>query len=229
MTNARHPLPRPGSSGTHVTKEVHVATLTANKRMLHADLAGDTIRAAQGSMVAYEGNIEFKSAGMGGGGGFKAALKQKVAGESLSLMECGGSGRILIAQDAMDVTVIDLEGDSLTIESQQILALTAGLRTDVRFSGLGGISSGQGLATTVVSGQGQVAVTSDGPLIGLEVGPGMPVVVDPDAYVASFGNLSQSFVSGVSWKSVLGEGGGEPYSLRFEGSGTVFIQPAERV
>jgi uncharacterized protein (AIM24 family) len=206
-----------------------VATLTANKRMLYADLTGDTIRAAQGSMVAYDGNIDFKNAGLGGGGGFKAALKQKMAGESLSLMECAGSGRIYIAQDAMDVTVIDLEGDSLTIESQHILALTSGLRTDVKFAGLGGMSSGQGLATTLVAGQGQVAVTSDGPLIGLEVAPGMPVVVDPDAYVANFGNLNQSFVNGVTWKSVLGEGGGEPYSLRFEGSGTVYIQPAERV
>lgn len=205
-----------------------MATLIANHRMLHADLTGDTIRAAQGSMVAYEGNIDFKNAGMGGGGGFKAALKQKMAGESLSLMECAGSGRIYIAQDAMDVTVIDLAGDSLTIESQHILALTSGLRTDVKFAGLGGISAGQGLATTLVAGQGQVAVTSDGPLIGLEVAPGMPVVVDPDAYVANFGNLSQTFINGVSWKSVLGEGGGEPYSLRFEGSGIVYIQPAER-
>lgn len=206
-----------------------MATLTANKRMLYADLTGDTIRAAQGSMVAYEGNVEFKNAGIGGGGGLKAALKQKMAGESLSLMECAGSGRVFIAQDALDVTVIDLEGDSLTIESQHILAMTAALRTDVKFAGLGGMSAGQGLATTLVAGQGQVAVTSDGPLIGLEVAPGMPVVVDPDAYVANFGNLNQTFINGVTWKSMLGEGGGEPYSLRFEGTGTVYIQPAERV
>lgn len=205
-----------------------MATLTAHKKMLHATLNGDSVRAASGSMVAFTGNVDFKHAGMGGGGGFKAALKQKVAGESLSLMECTGHGLVYLAQDAMDVVVIDLDGDTLTVESEHLLALTAGLRTDVKFSGLTGLSAGHGLATTIVAGQGQVALTSDGPLIGLDVAPGMPVVVDPDAYVANHGNLNMSMVSGVSWKSLLGEGGGEPFSLRFEGNGTVYIQPAER-
>lgn len=57
-----------------------MATLTADKRMLLADLSGDVVRAAEGAMVAYTGTVDFKHAGMGGGGGFKAALKQKVAG-----------------------------------------------------------------------------------------------------------------------------------------------------
>ena len=143
-------------------------------------------------------------------------------------MDCTGHGLVYHAQDAMDVVVIDLEGETLVVESEHLLALTNGLRTDVKFSGLTGMSSGHGLATTTVTGNGQVALTSDGPLIGLTVAPGMPVVVDPDAYVANHGNLSMSMVSGVSWKSLLGEGGGEPFSLRFEGNGTVYIQPAER-
>ena len=205
-----------------------MVTLTADKRLLHADLAGETIRAASGSMVAYTGNVDFKHAGMGGGGGFKAALKQKISGESIKLMDCVGSGRVTFALDAMDVTVIDLTGDTLAVESEHILAVTSGLRLDVTFSGLQGITSGQGLATTSVSGQGQVALTSDGPMIGLAVTPGQPVVVDPDAYVASQGRLSMNLVSGVSWKSLVGEGSGEPFSLRFEGEGRVFIQPAER-
>lgn len=205
-----------------------MATLTADRRVLYADLTGDTIRAAEGSMVAYEGNVDFKNAGMGGGGGFRAALKQKIAGESLSLMECAGTGRVYLAQDAMDVVVIDLEGQTLTVESQHILALTSGLRTDVKFAGLGGLSAGHGLATTTVTGPGQIGVTSDGPMIGLHVTSAMPVVVDPQAYVANVGNLNMSMVSGVSWKTLVGEGTGENFSLRFEGEGTVHIQPAER-
>ena len=172
--------------------------------------------------------MEFKHAGMGGGGGLRAALKQRVAGESLSLMECHGHGRMVCAQAAQDVTVVDLAGESVTVESEHVLAVTSGLRLDVQFSGLRGMTSGQGLATTSVSGHGQLALTSDGPLIGLSVGPGQPVVVDPDAYVASQGQLSMNLVSGVSWKSLVGEGTGEPFSLRFEGHGTVFVQPAER-
>ena len=36
------------------------------------------------------------------------------------------------------------------------------------------------------------------------------------------------FVTDVSWRSALGQGGGEAFSLRWDGSGVVSIQPAER-
>ena len=42
------------------------------------------------------------------------------------------------------------------------------------------------------------------------------------------GQLAQSFVTDVSWKTFTGEGSGEAYSLRFDGTGVVYIQPAER-
>lgn len=205
-----------------------MATLTADHRILVVDLQGETLRASAGSMVAYVGNIDFKHAGMGGGGGFKAALKQKVAGESIKMMECTGAGRVYLAEKALDVTVVDLQNDKLTVESEHILCVTDGLKLDVQFAGLRGMTAGQGLATTSITGTGQAAITSEGPLIGLEVAPGLPLVVDPDAYVAGTGNLQMSLVSGVSWKSLVGEGGGEPFSLRFEGQGSVYIQPAER-
>ncbi|HZI98303.1 MAG TPA: AIM24 family protein, partial [Actinomycetales bacterium] len=55
-------------------------------RVLEVALNGETVRAITGSMVAYDGQVQFKNAGMGGGGGLKAALKQRVTGESLQLM-----------------------------------------------------------------------------------------------------------------------------------------------
>ena len=205
-----------------------MATLTARGRVLQVDLHGDSVRAVQGSMVAYTGSVEFRSAGMGGGDGFRAALKRKAAGESLAFMECTGSGTVHLAVDAQHVDVVDLTGDTLSVESESLLAVTPGLKLDVKFSGLGGLSSGQGLATTTVTGSGQAALLSDGPAIALEVGPGRSLVVDPDAFVASRGQLTTTLVSGVSWRSMIGEGSGEPFSLRFDGSGTVVIQPAER-
>lgn len=205
-----------------------MATLTARGRVLTVELHGDAVRAVQGSMVAYTGEVEFTSAGMGGGDGFRAALKRKAAGESLALMECTGRGTVHLAVDAQHVDVVDLAGDTLSVESQSLLAVTPGLRLDVKFAGLGGLSSGQGLATTTVTGQGQAALLSDGPAIALEVAPGRSLVVDPDAFVASRGSLTTTLVSGVSWRSLVGEGSGEPFSLRFDGTGVVVIQPAER-
>lgn len=198
-------------------------------KVLQAQLNGETIRAITGAMVAFEGEVSFKNAGMGGGGGFTAAVKRKMTGESLALMECTGRGLVYFAVDAQDVTVVELDNETMQVESQQLLALDGNLRTDVMFSGLRGASSGQGLFTTTVTGVGQAALLSaGGPPIALEVSPQHPLVVDPDAYVASRGRLNQTFVTDVSWKSVIGEGSGEAFSLRFDGTGVVYIQPQER-
>lgn len=202
---------------------------TNGRRIVEAHLANSGIRAMTGSMVAYEGNVQFKAAGMGGGDGVMAGIRRRATGESLSFMECGGSGIVYLAVDAQDVTLVDLNNDTLQVESQQLLALAGNLRTDIRFTGLRGASSGQGLFTTTVSGQGQVALLSaGGPLIALEVSPQFPLVVDPDAFVAAKGQLNQGFVTDVSWANALGEGSGEAFSLRWDGQGVVYIQPAER-
>ncbi|MDJ0360039.1 AIM24 family protein [Rhodococcus sp. H29-C3] len=201
--------------------------LVAN--LLQGSPQGDSLRAMSGSMVAYEGDVAFKSAGMGGGGGLRAALKQKATGESLSLMEVSGKGTVYFAVDAQDITIVELANDTMHVEASQLLALTGQLKTEVKFAGLRGASSGQGLFTTVVSGSGSVALLSaGGPLIALAVDPTYPLVVDPDSFVAHRGRLNQSFVTDVTWRSAVGGGSGEAFSLRFDGQGVVYIQPEER-
>lgn len=200
-----------------------------SKRVLEAHLSNSAVRALSGSMVAYEGQIAFKSAGFGGGEGVLAGFKQRATGEGLSLMECSGAGVVWFAHDAAEVTVVDLAGDTLQVESEQLLVLAGDLSTNVTFAGVRGMSTGQGLFTTTVTGHGQVGLLSrGGPLIHLEVSPQYPLVVDPDAFVCARGALSQSFVTDVSWRSAIGQGGGEAFSLRWDGTGVVSIQPAER-
>jgi uncharacterized protein (AIM24 family) len=202
---------------------------TNGRRVLEAELHNTSVRAISGSMVAYEGQVQFKSAGFGGGEGMMAGLKRRATGESLSLMECTGSGVVYFALDAQDVTLVELSNETLQVESRQLLALVGQLRMDVKFAGVRGAATGQGLFTTTVTGTGQVAILSaGGPLIGLEVSSQYPLVVDPDAFVAARGQLNQSFVTDVSWAAVVGEGSGEPFSLRWDGQGVVYIQPAER-
>lgn len=200
-----------------------------SKKIIQADLAGDSVKALTGSMVAYEGNVQFKSAGFGGGQGLMAGIKQRATGEALSLMECSGHGRVYFAVNAQNVTVIDVNNEQLKVESRQLLLMAGNLQTNITFAGLRGASSGQGLFTTVVQGQGQVALLSaGGPLIHLEVSPQYPLVVDPDAFVCAKGNLQQSFITDVSWRNAVGQGNAEAFSLRWEGTGLVSIQPAER-
>lgn len=203
--------------------------VSKSKRVVEAHLSNSSIRALSGSMIAFEGQVSFKSAGFGGGDGLLAGIKQRATGEGLSLMECTGTGIVYLAQDAANVTVIDLNGETLQVESQQLLALTPNLQTNITFAGVRGGMSGQGLFTTTVTGQGQVALLSKGgPLIHLEVSPQFPLIVDPDAFVCAKGQLSQSFLTDMSWRSAMGQGGGEAFSLRWDGTGVVSIQPAER-
>ncbi|QRY63345.1 AIM24 family protein [Gordonia sp. PDNC005] len=203
--------------------------VSKTKRVVEAHLNNSSIRALSGSMVAFEGQVSFKSAGFGGGEGLVAGIKKKATGEGLSLMEASGTGIVYLAQDAANVTVLDLNGETLQVEASQLLALTQNLTTNVTFAGVRGGASGQGLFTTTVTGQGQVALLSQGgPLIHLEVSPQFPLVVDPDAFVCAKGALSQSFVTDVSWRNVVGQGNGEAFSLRWDGTGVVSIQPAER-
>jgi uncharacterized protein (AIM24 family) len=199
------------------------------QRVLEIDLHGGTVRAATGSMIAYTGDVSFRNAGLGGGDGLRAAIKRRATGESVALMHCSGNGTVWFAKDAMDVAIVELAGDTLNVESEQLLAISDGLRTDVAFAGLRGASSGQGLFTTTVTGSGAVALLSaGGPPIALEVSPQYPLVVDPDAFVASSGRLSQTFVTDVSWRNLIGESSGEAFSLRFDGTGVVYVQPEER-
>lgn len=201
-----------------------------SKRVIAAQLNGTSIRAINGSMVAYEGNVTFKSAGFGGGDGLLAGIKQRATGEALKLMECTGNGMVYLAVQGQDVTVANLNNETLQAESRQLLAIAGNLQTNIKFTGVrGAASGGQGLFTTTVTGTGQVALLSaGGPLIHLEVSPQYPLVVDPDAFVCARGQLQQSFVTDVSWRTAMGQGGGEAFSLRWDGHGVVSIQPAER-
>ncbi|MER6816208.1 AIM24 family protein [Spirillospora sp. NPDC000708] len=197
-------------------------------KMLAVDLAGETIRALNGAMVAYEGRMAFKREGMTGGEGLRGALKRKIAGEGMTLMEVTGEGTVYLASEAAEVTLVQLTGDTLFVESESLLALEGGLRTGVQFVGLRGMGTGQGLATTKVEGQGTVAIVSDGPAIALEVTPETPLSVDPHAYVGHHGQLRQDVVTDVNWRTVIGHGSGESVQFRYQGHGLVYVQPAER-
>lgn len=197
-------------------------------KVLAVDLAGDAVLARHGAMVAYEGQMTFKKKA-GGGEGLRGVLTRRVTGEGMSVMEVQGKGTCYFADKATEINLVRLEGDRLHVEASSLLCTDSGLRTGVEFTGLRGASEGNGLFTTKVDGTGWVAITSHGPAVLLRVAPGMPLRVDPGAYVAHTGSLRQQFRSGVAWGGlVTGETSGEGVQIEFEGDGLVYVQPAER-
>jgi uncharacterized protein (AIM24 family) len=196
-------------------------------KVLAVDMTGDAVKAKNGAMVAYDGQMAFKKMS-GGGEGLRGMVTRRLTGESMEVMEVKGHGTCYFADRASEINLVRLTGEKLYVEASNLLATEAVLRTGTTFTGLRGASQGNGLFTTTVEGVGQAAVMSDGPAIVLCVTSGTPLNVDPGAYIAHTGNLRQDFQTGVSWRSFLGESGGESFQIRFEGEGLVYVQPSER-
>src|SRR5215468_10179960 len=90
-----------------------------NSKMLKIELNGEML-ARTGSMVAYQGQVQFQALGAGGMGKW---LKSKLTGEGVPLMKLTGQGDVFLANDASDVYLIDLEGnDALSINGANVLA-----------------------------------------------------------------------------------------------------------
>ncbi|WP_406719543.1 AIM24 family protein [Streptomyces althioticus] len=198
-----------------------------SSKVLAVDLTGDAVKAKNGSMVAYDGQMAFKKL-TGGGEGLRGMVTRRLTGEQMTLMEVKGHGTCFFADRASEINLVTLNGERLYVESSNLLATDGGLRTGTTFTGLRGASQGNGLFTTTIEGNGQAAIMSDGPAVLLRVGPQYPLTVDPGAYVAHQGDLRQSFQSGVTFRTFMGEGGGEAFQIRFEGDGVVYVQPSER-
>jgi uncharacterized protein (AIM24 family) len=197
-------------------------------RVLAVDLTGDTVKAKNGAMVAYDGEMTFKKM-TGGGEGLRGLVTRRITGEHMAVMEVKGHGTCYFADRATEINLVRLAGEKLYVEASNLLATDAGLRTGTTFTGLRGASQGNGLFTTTVEGSGQAAVMSDGPAIVLRVSGATPLIVDPGAYIAHTGNLRQQLQSSVGWRTLIGEGSGESFQIRFEGEGLVYVQPSERI
>ncbi|MGW5094421.1 AIM24 family protein [Streptomyces nodosus] len=196
-------------------------------KVLAVDLAGDAVKAKNGSMVAYDGQLTFKRL-TGGGEGIRGMVTRRLTGEQMTVMEVKGHGTCWFADRASEISLVDLRGDKLYVESSNLLATDAGLRTGTTFTGVRGASQGNGLFTTTVEGHGQAAIMSHGHAVVLRVSAQYPLTVDPGAYIAHQGDVRQSFQGGVTFRTFLGEGGGEAFQIRFEGDGLVYVQPSER-
>lgn len=196
-------------------------------RVLAVDLDGEAVKAKNGAMIAYDGEMTFKKMA-GGGEGLRGLMTRRITGESMAVMEVKGRGTCWFADRATEITVVRLGGEKLYVEASNLLVTEPGLRTGTTFTGLRGASQGNGLFTTTVEGAGQAAIMSDGPAIVLRVSAAYPLIVDPGAYVAHTGELRQQLQTAVGWRTVVGEGSGESFRIRFDGEGLVYVQPSER-
>ena len=166
-------------------------------------------------------------------------LTRRVVGENLPLMavECSGPSITYYANEAQHVVTLKLQqGETISVESENILAFTPDCKYGVRFLGCGVVSQ-KGLATSTLTAQGpnaQVAILIDGNPIALtNIQNGSTIEVDPDAVVCWVGQAGQcdpGFKLDLSWKNLIGQASGESYMFEWSGNrrATIIVQPNER-
>jgi uncharacterized protein (AIM24 family) len=194
-----------------------------NSKLLKVELAGVTIEAKLGAMVAYQGEVRFEHAGSGG---VSRMLKKAMTSEGTNLMKVSGTGEVFLADMAQDIQLLKLEDDRITANGANVLAFDDGIDWDIkRVEGVSGALAG-GLYNMELAGSGWVALVSDGPPVLIEI-DGTETYADPQAAITWSSGLTSSVKTDVNLKAFIGRASGETVQVSFSGSGWLLIQPSE--
>ncbi|MCW2874384.1 AIM24 family protein [Actinacidiphila oryziradicis] len=186
--------------------------------------SGQDLFARTGSMVAYEGFVQYEP----NPPAVRQMASQWITGERAPLMKCSGDGLLYLADYGADVVCVYLNNEALSVNGSNLLAFDAQLQWGVeRVKGLAKFA-GQGLFNVGVSGTGWVALTSRGTPVVVDCGRGEDeTYVDPDALVAWSTGLKTKSKRSFKASSLIGRGSGEAFQIGFSGQGFVVIQPSE--
>ncbi|TWV45902.1 hypothetical protein FRZ03_14815 [Streptomyces misionensis] len=196
-----------------------------NKKLMRVDLGvgGQPVLAKQGSMVLYQGKVDFGYKGAG----FAGRIVGNATGQEMQLMRCSGQGQVFLAENATDLHPVELQGDAICVSAENVLAFDEGLQYEVRRIEGHGIPGGA-LFTMQFQGTGTIVVKTHGKPVVLPVTP--TTFADCNAVVA-WSAASQVIVSSqvrMRRNAYLGDTG-ESVNLQFRGAPGNFIvvQPYE--
>ncbi|MET7999687.1 AIM24 family protein [Nonomuraea glycinis] len=194
-----------------------------NGKMLRVQLP-DEVLAKQGSMVAFQGQMDFDYEGSGGIG---KLFKKAMTGEGASLMRVRGQGLLYLADNADDIHLFYLENEGLTVNGRNLLAFQPQLTWDIQRVQGAGIAAG-GLFNTTLNGTGWVAVTTHGTPVLLDAAA-MPTYADGQSAVCWSTALHVGVNRTMKAGALIGRGSGEAMQLAFKGQGFVLVQASEGV
>ncbi|MET7685847.1 TerD family protein [Streptomyces sp. NPDC005423] len=196
-----------------------------NKKLVRVDLGigGQPVLARQGSMVLYQGKVDFGYKGAG----FAGRIVGNATGQEMQLMRCTGQGQVFLAENSTNLHPVELQGDAICVSAENVLAFDESLQYEVRRVEGHGIPGGA-LFTMQFQGTGTIVVKTHGEPVVLPVTP--TTFADCNAVVA-WSAASQVIVSSqVRMRRNAYPGDtGESVNLQFRGAPGNFIvvQPYE--
>ncbi|MDG9716645.1 TerD family protein [Streptomyces sp. DH24] len=139
-----------------------------NRKMVRVDLGvgGQSVLARQGSMVLYQGKVDFSYKGAG----FSGRIVGNATGQEMQLMRCSGQGQVFFAEDSTMLHPIELQGDAVCVSAENVLAFDETLQYEVRRIEGHGIPGGA-LFTMQFQGTGTIVVKTHGTPVVLPVTP----------------------------------------------------------
>ncbi|MCP9986537.1 TerD family protein [Streptomyces sudanensis] len=196
-----------------------------NAQLMRVDLAmGQTaVLARQGSMVMYQGKVDFGYKGAG----FTGRVVGNATGQEMQLMRCTGRGQVFLAEDSAHLHPIELQGDGICVSAENVLAFDESLHREVRRIEGHGIPGGA-LFTMLFQGTGTVVVKTRGIPVVLPVTP--TTFADCNAVVAWSAASQVILSSQVRLRRNAYPGhSGETVNLQFRGApgNFVVVQPYE--
>ncbi|MEW2633119.1 TerD family protein [Streptomyces sp. NPDC048389] len=196
-----------------------------NQQLMRVDLTmgGTPVLARQGSMVMYQGKVDFGYKGAG----FAGRVVGNATGQEMQLMRCSGRGQVFLAEDGAHLHSIELQGDGICVSAEHVLAFDESLQHEVRRIEGHGIPGGA-LFTMMFQGTGTVVVKTHGIPVVLPVTP--TTFADCNAVVAWSAASQVILSSQVRLRRNAYPGhSGETVNLQFRGASGNFIvvQPYE--
>ncbi|WP_395573373.1 TerD family protein [Streptomyces sp. BK79] len=196
-----------------------------NKKLVRVDLGaeGQPVLARQGSMVLYQGKVDFSYKGAG----FAGRVVGNATGQEMQLMRCTGKGQVFLADNSSMLHPIELQGDAICVSAENVLAFDESLQYEVRRIEGHGIPGGA-LFTMQFQGTGTIVVKTHGVPVVLPVTP--TTFADCNAVVA-WSAAAQVVVSSqvrMRRNSYAGDTG-ESVNLQFRAApgNFVVVQPYE--
>ncbi|MFD3608607.1 TerD family protein [Streptomyces atroolivaceus] len=221
----------PGGAGLQAALQPYKEAATGqrwtsqNQQLMRVDLTmgGMPVLARQGSMVMYQGKVDFGYKGAG----FAGRMVGNATGQEMQLMRCTGRGQVFLAEEGAHLHPIELQGDGICVSAESVLAFDESLQYEVRRIEGHGIPGGA-LFTMLFQGTGTVVVKTHGVPVVLPVTP--TTFADCNAVVA-WSSASQVIISSqVRLRRNAYPGhSGETVNLQFRGAPGNFIvvQPYE--
>lgn len=200
-----------------------------NSKMLKVTLGQQSgmkeLFAKSGSMIAYQGGVTFD----GNSRSWAQQQTTRMTRQVLPLMKVSGAGTVYFANQAQDLFILELKGDSFTIDKDNLLAFSPGLRWDVVRVDTGQQIGGMDAFNIELTGNGHFVACSQGAPLVMNVDPSNYYFADADAVLGWSSSLAVSMQAAVTSSSVTSMRGttGEGWQMNFSGEGQVIVQPAE--